>query len=182
MGNAIGKAMGNGIGKGTVTVVAAVAAGYLIGRTRKGRLVLAMASGVMMAGRGLAHMGLDQSKLRAVLVEVLADVQRSGGKALNAHAERLTDSLRSRTELLSGLSLDQEEAAEDEDDEDDVDEADEDADGAQASGRSSDRASDRNGGGREATRPARSANRAARSAGGAAKRAREPQTAARGRR
>lgn len=103
------------MGTESLKILAAIAAGYLIGRTKKGRFVLALASGAMMAGRGLAQMGLDESKLKGVLSEVLADVQTSAGKALNDRAGRLSDTLRSQTEQLGGVAgLGQDQDAEDE--------------------------------------------------------------------
>lgn len=181
MADAIGKES-SAIGKESAKLAAAVVAGYLIGRTRKGKVVLMLACGVLLAGRALAQMGLDQSKLRGVLGEVLADVQRSGGKALNARAESLTDTLRSRSGVISGLGLDQDEAADDEEDEGEADEADDEpAESTQASNQSNEQASDRNGGGREAERSSRSPNRA-RNSGGTSRRGREAQAATRGRR
>lgn len=165
--------MANAIGKDTAKIAAAVAAGYLIGRTKNGKLVLMLACGVVLAGRALAQMGLDQSKLRGVLVEVLSDVQRSGGKALTARAERFSDSLRSRTDVMGGLGLDQDEAMDDEEEEGEADEE-EPAEKAPASSRSNGQASD--GDGRDSGRSSRSG----RSSGGTGRRVRQAQTAARG--
>jgi hypothetical protein len=80
-----------------VKIGAAMAAGYLIGRTRKARLALALVGGALVAGRGLMGSGLGQSRLGGVLVEVLGDVERGAGRALTARAERFTDSLHERT-------------------------------------------------------------------------------------
>lgn len=152
------------MGNDGVKIAAAMAAGYLLGRTRKARLVFAVVGGVLMAGRGLAKLGLDESRLGAVLTEVLGDVQRSAGEALNARVGRLSDSLQSQTEGLSG-GLGQDQAADDEeggDDEERPRDAESDGAGEDEETPESPR------------RPAR-----ARSAGGGR---REPQAAGRGRR
>lgn len=125
------------MGNDGVKIAAAMAAGYLLGRTRKARFVFAVVGGVLIAGRGLARLGLDESRLAGVLTEVLGDVQRSAGEALNARVGQLSDSLRSQTEGLGGgLGMGQDESAEDDeegeadDTEDEGQPRDEDSDGA----------------------------------------------------
>lgn len=124
------------MGNDGVKIAAAMAAGYLLGRTRKARFVFAVVGGVLMAGRGLARLGLDESRLAGVLTEVLGDVQRSAGEALNARVGQLSDSLRSQTEGLGGVTGgDEDESAEDDEEgeadsaEDDGRPRDEDSDG-----------------------------------------------------
>ncbi|MFE6287239.1 hypothetical protein [Streptomyces sp. NPDC057877] len=87
-----------------VAIAAAVAGGYLLGRTRKARLALAVAS--YLAGRhGMATLQ------RAPHFQELSDQMRgelfqAGRAAVTAAANRrladLADSLRDRTDALSG--------------------------------------------------------------------------------
>lgn len=155
-------------------IAAAMAAGYLIGRTRKARFVFAVVGGVLMAGRSVTRLGLADSRLGGVLSEVLADVQRGAGEALAARAGRFSESLRSQTEQLGG---DQEEPAE-EDEGGEEEEGEPDGE-ARAEGRSRGEDADGGGGDEEAPQPSREPDRG-RGAGG--RRQREPQAAGRGRR
>lgn len=160
------------MGNDGVKIAAAIAAGYLIGRTRKARFAFAVVGGVLMAGRGLARLGLDESRLAGVVTEVLGDVQRSAGEALNARVGQLSDSLRSQTEGLSGgIDLGQDESGED-------DEAAE-TDSAPDQGATRDEEPDGTGEDEEAPAPSRTPDpgRAARTGG-----RRVAQTAGRGRR
>jgi hypothetical protein len=104
---------------GGLKIAAAVAAGYLLGRTGKGRLVLVVATAVM-AGRGSLRSGdLLSGPLGTVAKEVLGQVEASAGKALNARV----DSLHERT---SSLRASGQEAAEGQDPSNDEDGGDQD--------------------------------------------------------
>lgn len=169
-----------------VKIAAAMAAGYLIGRTKKGRLVFAVVGGVLMAGRGLAKLGLDESRLGAVLTEVLGDVRSSAGEALNARVGQFSDNLQSRTEgLTGGLGLDQDEEAAQEDEGEADEEAPEDEEASEEEARPQSRRRGEESNGRgddeEAPQPSRRPDRG-RTAGGGGRREREPQAAGRGRR
>lgn len=169
------------MGNDSVKIAAAMAAGYLLGRTKKARFVFAVAGGVMMAGRGLARLGLDQSRLGGVLTEVLGDVQRSAGEALNARVGKLGDTLRSQTENLGGvLSHDEDEdQSAGEEGEEEEGEEDEGEEEAPDEGRARDEDSDGAGEDEEAPAPSRAPDpgRSARSGG-----RRVAQAAGRGRR
>ncbi|MFD0318714.1 hypothetical protein [Streptomyces flavalbus] len=98
-----------------VALTAAVAGGYLLGRTRKARLAIAVAS--YLAGRRL---GLSPGQLVAASLtrlqqapefqelsdQVRGELLRTGRAAVTAAANRrvtaLADTLRERTEALGG--------------------------------------------------------------------------------
>ena len=160
------------MGSDGVKIAAAMAAGYLIGRTRKGRLVFMLIGGVLMAGRAATRLGLDESRLVGVFNEVLGDVQRSAGEALNTRVGQFSDSLQSRTEGLTGCLG----VTEDDEDEDEADAS----DGGQPRGQDSNGAGEDD----EKAQPSRRPDRG-RATGGRApsgSRRREPQAAGRSRR
>lgn len=87
---------------GLMKIGAAVAVGYILGRTRKGRLLLT-AAGLGMAARG----GLEsrqgrllEGPLGSVGKEVAGQLQTAAGKALAARVDRLSDALEERTANL----------------------------------------------------------------------------------
>ncbi|MGW2918873.1 hypothetical protein ACWDBF_13545 [Streptomyces angustmyceticus] len=111
-----------------VTLAAALAAGYVLGRTKKGKLAIGVAS--MVAGQALSPRELIGQGLRKLaatpqaaqlLDQVRGELLESGRTALSATADRrlgaLADALQKRTSALQALPED-EEPAEDEEPED----------------------------------------------------------------
>ena len=87
---------------GLMKMGAALAAGYLVGRTRRGRLILTAAALGMAARGGMQSRqgGLLEGPLGVVSREVASQVQAAAGQALTARVDRLSDSLKERTANL----------------------------------------------------------------------------------
>ena len=162
------------MGNDGAKIAAAMAAGYLIGRTRKAGLAFALVGGVLMAGRSLSRLDLGESRLGAVLVEVLGDVQRGAGEALASRTERFSESLRSQTENLGGgLTQDEDEESGDEEGEEEEDEE---------ASTSRGRGAESNGRGEDDESSQSSSRRPQRARAGGGTRSRERQPAGRSRR
>ncbi|MGW2919333.1 hypothetical protein ACWDBF_15915 [Streptomyces angustmyceticus] len=127
-----------------VTLAAALAAGYVLGRTKKGKLAIGVAS--MVAGQALSPRELIGQALRSLAAtpqaaqlmdQVRGELLESGRTALSATADRslgaLAGALQKRTSALQGPPEDEEpaegeEPAEDEDEEGPADDEEESAD------------------------------------------------------
>ncbi|MFI2259205.1 hypothetical protein [Streptomyces tubercidicus] len=108
-----------------VTLAAALAAGYVLGRTKKGKLAIGVAS--MVAGQALSPRELIGQALRTLAAtpqaaqlidQVRGELLESGRTALSATADRslgaLADALQKRTSALQEFPEDEEPAEEDE--------------------------------------------------------------------
>jgi len=87
---------------GLMKMGAALAAGYVLGRTGRGRLILTAAALGMAAkgGMGSRQGRLLEGPLGAVGKEVASQIQTAAGLALTARVDRLSDSLKERTANL----------------------------------------------------------------------------------
>ncbi|MEW9521315.1 hypothetical protein [Streptomyces tubercidicus] len=108
-----------------VTLAAALAAGYVLGRTKKGKLAIGVAS--MVAGQALSPQELIGQALRKLAAtpqaaqlmdQVRGELLESGRTALSATADRslgaLADALQKRTSALQETPEDEEPAEEEE--------------------------------------------------------------------
>ncbi|MEU5208832.1 hypothetical protein [Streptomyces sp. NPDC020742] len=111
-----------------VTLAAALAAGYVLGRTKKGKLAIGVAS--MVAGQALSPQELIGQGLRKLAAtpqaaqlidQVRGELLESGRTALSATADRsfgaLADALQKRTSALQEPPADEEEPAEEDEEE-----------------------------------------------------------------
>ena len=87
---------------GLMRMGAALAAGYFLGRTRKGRLILTAAALGMAAKGGVeSRQGrLLESPLGSVGKEVAGQLQSAAGQVLTARMDRLSDTLKERSANL----------------------------------------------------------------------------------
>ncbi|MFF2183853.1 hypothetical protein [Streptomyces sp. NPDC058155] len=125
-----------------VCVAAAVAAGYVLGRTKKGKLALGLAPLVAgaqlpMNPRELAILAMrklaENPTVGPLVEQARGEVLEAGRSALSATANRrleaVADALQQRTEALLVVPVDEDEEEEEEEEEEEFEEEDEPRDG-----------------------------------------------------